>query len=164
MAKAKNSGEPDMAEQVRFILNTGKRIHETLVLNQAKSFRRGLGKDISVNQLHMLRLVRSLGGVGVKELADRLNVSAPSVSAMVDRLVDMGLLTREQSRRDRRQVVIQLSSRAVSQIERLETNIQNRLAELAQSIGADNTQKWYQVMREIAAVFDGDERDGNEKQ
>jgi DNA-binding MarR family transcriptional regulator len=161
--KRDESVEPDMAEQVRFILNTGKRIHESMMLSHTRSMSMGLGRDISINQLHMLRLVRRFGGVGVKFLAEHLGVSAPSASAMVERLVEMGLLERRQSSEDRRQVVINLSAKAVKQLDGLEDSFRKRLAELAGRIGTENTHKWYQVMCEIAAVFDGDERGVDEK-
>src|SRR5690625_7096663 len=58
----------------------------------------------------MVRAVRHRdGALSGHELADRLAVSTPTVSGMVDRLVDRGMLTRSTDDRDRRVRLVALS-------------------------------------------------------
>ena len=149
---------PDMASQVLFILQTGKRIHEALIINRARDLSKTLGENISLNQLHMIRLVYRLRETGVKELAEMLQVSAPSASAMVDRLVEQGLLSREQSPHDRRQVIIRLTPLAEKGIEKIENNIQKELEKLAEKIGPVTTAEWFRVMQKIHSVIEKDAR------
>jgi DNA-binding MarR family transcriptional regulator len=64
--------------------------------------------DISVEQFHILRYIRH-GHCSVSELADARNISRPAVSQGVDALVNKGLVTRTQSKEDRRYVELELT-------------------------------------------------------
>jgi DNA-binding MarR family transcriptional regulator len=57
--------------------------------------------DISVEQFHVLRYVRR-GTDTVSDLATAKNISRPAISQAVEVLVKKGLLTRVQSKEDRR--------------------------------------------------------------
>lgn len=57
---------------------------------------------------HILRHIRS-GYNSVSELAQARNISRPAISQGLDALVDKGLVTRTQSKEDRRYVELQLS-------------------------------------------------------
>ena len=64
--------------------------------------------DISVEQFHILRFIRR-GHGSVSELADVRNISRPAISQGVDALVNRGLVTRTQSKEDRRYVELELT-------------------------------------------------------
>jgi DNA-binding MarR family transcriptional regulator len=64
--------------------------------------------DISVEQFHILRYIRR-GDCSVSELADARNISRPAISQGVDALVHKGLVTRRQSKEDRRYVELELT-------------------------------------------------------
>jgi len=64
--------------------------------------------DISVEQFHILRFIRH-GHCSVSELAEARNISRPAVSQGVDALVNKGLVTRTQSKADRRYVELELT-------------------------------------------------------
>jgi len=64
--------------------------------------------EISVEQFHILRFIHQ-GQGSVSELADARNISRPAVSQGVDTLVNKGLVTRRQSREDRRYVELELT-------------------------------------------------------
>jgi DNA-binding MarR family transcriptional regulator len=50
--------------------------------------------DLHLGQLHALASVHAKGGMTMKELADALQVSSPSATTFVDRLVGMKYLSR----------------------------------------------------------------------
>jgi DNA-binding MarR family transcriptional regulator len=64
--------------------------------------------DISVEQFHILRYIRR-GYTSVSELAEARNISRPAISQGLDALVTKGLVTRRQSKEDRRCVELELS-------------------------------------------------------
>lgn len=64
--------------------------------------------DITVEQFHVLRYVRR-GSGSLSELATAKNISRPAMSQAVDVLVKKGLLTRIQSKTDRRFVELALT-------------------------------------------------------
>lgn len=60
-------------------------------------------------QLHVLGVLREVGPITVSHLASRLAISPPSTSAIVDRMVDAGLVERARSEEDRRIVTVWLA-------------------------------------------------------
>lgn len=64
--------------------------------------------QLTVTQLRLLTLLEAEEGVGNAELADKLLVTRPSVSALLDRLERGGFLRREISPDDRRGIRIWL--------------------------------------------------------
>jgi DNA-binding MarR family transcriptional regulator len=57
----------------------------------------------------VLGVLRDGGPITVSHLAARLGISPPSTSAIVDRMVDAGLIARERSEEDRRTVSVWLA-------------------------------------------------------
>lgn len=60
-------------------------------------------------QLHVLGVLREVAPITVSHLASRLCISPPSTSAIVDRMVDAGLVGRTRSEEDRRIVSVWLT-------------------------------------------------------
>ncbi|GAB3262687.1 hypothetical protein GCM10027425_26730 [Alteromonas gracilis] len=58
--------------------------------------------ELSIQQLKVLMLAEHRGPVTAHEIAEELGVSAASVSGLVARLVERGLITQEQGATDRR--------------------------------------------------------------
>jgi len=112
-------------------------------------------------QLNMLLVIRTRDGVTVKELAGALQVSPPSASAMVDRLVETGAVTREQNPDDRREVIVCISPQAAAVIDRLEEYILERIVELLEKIGPEYAEKWCAVYERILEIL-AEERDADE--
>ncbi len=137
----------------RYIFTTGRMIHDR-IMRISTSACMNIGKDdgfgeLSVPQMNMLMMIRVREAVSVTELAALLGVSPPSVSTMVDRLVERGLLTRIPSDQDRRKVVIRVSPEALKDIAQVEEMILGSFVELVEAIGPETTQQWCQVLEQI---------------
>jgi DNA-binding MarR family transcriptional regulator len=109
--------------------------------------------DLTIPQLNMLSTCHDIGPATIKEIAADLEVSAPSVSAMVDRLVEMGVLTREQSPRDRRQVVVRLTDLGTRVVLRMDEYMVDAFTEVLERIGPHYAEMWCEVYREINRVY-----------
>lgn len=109
--------------------------------------------DLTEPQANMLMVIREQEPVTVKMLAEQLRVSPASASAMVDRLVDMGALTREQSQVDRRQVVIRLTDLAVRSLGSVEEFILESIAELIDMLGPEDAAKWEAVYTRLGTML-----------
>ena len=80
---------------------------------------------LTVCQHRLLRMVRQMnnrsnGGVMLKDLAKKLNLSSSAVSVMVDNLVRRGILLRVIRPKDRRKVMISLSEEQLELTDRAE--------------------------------------------
>ncbi len=143
-------------DQARYIFFTGKVIHDQILNIQSRylaSANSGPFKDLSVAQLHVIRTVRSHQELTMSALAELLNVSPPSASAMVDRLVEKGALSREHSTEDRRKVVVRISPQAIKHAEEVESAIMELFVGLVEKIGPETTTQWCRVLERIKSVL-----------
>lgn len=67
--------------------------------------------DLTLQQYNVLRILRGAGrdGLPTLEIAERMIERTPGITRMLDRLEAKGLVERERSREDRRQVVCRIS-------------------------------------------------------
>lgn len=143
----------------RYIFTTGRMIHDRITRICTGACMR-LDKDsplgdLSAPQMNMLMVIRIREAVSVTELAALLGVSPPSVSAMVERLVERRLVTRVPSETDRRKVVIRLAADVIDDIARVESLVLGSFVELVAAVGPETTAKWCEVLRHIQQVLDG---------
>ena len=76
-----------------------------------------VGVGVTMSQAKVLYLVQAEPDLRMSALARRLGVSLPSISGVVDRLVDQGLLTRRDDPSDRRQALIRITEAGTDQLE-----------------------------------------------
>ena len=74
--------------------------------------------DITMPQAKLLYLLGASGELHMSDIVVRLGVSLSTVSGLVDRVVDHGLVTRREDRVDRRQVVVGLTPRGAEFVDR----------------------------------------------
>ncbi|GAB4336338.1 MAG: hypothetical protein Kow0089_06510 [Desulfobulbaceae bacterium] len=117
--------------------------------------------DLSLAQLNLILTVRSRGRVSVGELAEILAVSPPSVSVMVDRLVERGLLLRERAADDRRRVVIRIGPDAEKNIKEREEQMIGAFVDLLEELGPETAGKWHEVLRRVEQVLAGRQTEKN---
>lgn len=75
--------------------------------------------NLTMQQLRVMRILYAEGATRVSVLARRLNVSTPTVTGILDRLVRQGLTYRADDPRDRRVVLNALTEQGVAAIEQL---------------------------------------------
>lgn len=75
--------------------------------------------DLTMSQLKTIMMVVDSGGLTGRDLALRLGVGAPAITALVDRLVQRGYVRREDDLTDRRVTWNRPTERATALFERL---------------------------------------------
>lgn len=137
-------------------------IHETIHLLRASMLTRHGRKcpacegapELTVAQANAVMIIRDRGQVSVTDLAHALGVSAPSASIMVDRLVEMGVLTREQNPADRREVVIRLASKMDEHFEVFERHVLDFFVDLLKHVGPEHARMWTEVYSHVREVIE----------
>lgn len=90
------------------------RIIEAGIYLQAES--RRLAKEqcakhgITATQLNALKLLQSVGDISLSDLSKRMSATNSAITGLVDRMVEAGLVAREQSAEDRRVWKIKLTA------------------------------------------------------
>ena len=118
-----------ISEATRSTQDTAEELRPAL-LRLARNLRReteALG--VTSHQVTLLWLVRSRPGLSLRELAAEEGISAPSLSAHVDRLEAAGLLRRVRSTDDRRRVGLELTREGQSLLKRVRARRTTWLAE-----------------------------------
>jgi DNA-binding MarR family transcriptional regulator len=136
-------------ETARYICETGKIVHDRILKIQGRyltSNDGGFVSELSVAQLNAVKILLESGELTMRELADQMSVSPPSASAMVDRLVEKGVFSRQRSTQDRRKVVVRISPQAEKIAETIHSNIMQFFIDLVDKIGAETAQQWCDVL------------------
>lgn len=143
-------------EQARYIFRVGKLVqhHIFSTIAQLETAQACGGPlELSVSQFKLLMTVRHHREMTVKELAAKLGVSPPSVSVMVDKLVERKLLIRDRSPQDRRKVVIQVSPNEEACLDAMEERVLQVFTRLLDDVGPDIARKWEEVLMSVEKVL-----------
>ncbi|NIA13066.1 MAG: MarR family transcriptional regulator [Nitrospiraceae bacterium] len=114
---------------------------------------KGICHALTFPQTNMLLTVQECGRATIKELAEVVGVSAPSASSMVDRLVDMGALTREQNQADRREVIVRLAPGVEDQMGEVERQILQAFVEILKEVGPECAREWSKLYAHVGEVL-----------
>jgi DNA-binding MarR family transcriptional regulator len=109
---------------------------------------------LTPRQIVLLMAVRSSNGISIKELADSLGVTTPSVSTMVERLVEAGVLTRETNPSDRRGVIVRVSEPVETVLGPLEKHALKLLMELLDRLGPEHARQWHAMNERICGIVE----------
>lgn len=147
--------KPEPSEKVAVIFQVTKRIRNYPFRN---AFEMGctdsLCSELSAPQTHLALLVRQHEPMALKDISDALEVSPPSVSTMVDKLVEKGVLQRDPDPNDRRKVVIRIHADAREAMENLESKLQAAFLSLSERLGQEAIDQWYEAMLKIETLMD----------
>jgi DNA-binding MarR family transcriptional regulator len=142
----------------RYIFTNGRVIQDKIIrwhtMQMVQGRSKSIYKEITMAQLHTIMSIYNRGEVSMTELSDITNVSPPSASVMVDRLVEKGILVRGNSDSDRRKVMVKISPEAVTGIKQIEEGILQSFTGLVEDIGYETAQKWCDVIEKIKTVLD----------
>ena len=155
----------EVLKQARIIFSTGIMIRDRILrIHMSCPVTQGPNSeccDLSLQQMHAVMITRDRGQVTITELADFLSVSPPSASAMVDRLVDKGILMREHSRQDRRKVIVRVAPETIDSLDGVEEQVLQSFVELMEKIGPETTRKWCEVMERVREVMESSNRNSH---
>lgn len=107
------------------------------------------GQALTVNQLNVLRLVSLNGSHSLKEIAFFSGISLPAASCIVDRLVDMNLVSREENADDRRLLEIEATRKGRELVRRYNELNAREMVQFARSAGVARLSAFNEVAREL---------------
>lgn len=95
------------------VLDTVEMISQLMGELESKAFEQEGFSDITMNQMHYLEMVARLGSPTSANLADKLGITRPSVSAIVKKLIENGYLTKSKSKIDGRVYFLHLTDKGL---------------------------------------------------
>jgi len=114
------------------------------LFNQMKRHQEQFASYIGVNpaQFTFILIIAEMPNVTVRQIADRMNVSSPFVTAEIGKLVNMGVVCRRENNSDRRSSFLNLTSKG-----------ENLVRELAPILCQANDLHFRSLTGESAKVF-----------
>ncbi|HET8741187.1 MAG TPA: MarR family transcriptional regulator [Gaiella sp.] len=109
---------------------------------------------VTSQQATLLWLVKSRPGLSLRELARAEGISAPSLSAHVDRLEALGLIRRVRSTDDRRRVGLELTPEGRAMLRRVRARRTSWLAERLARLSDEDRERVEQALPSLAALLE----------
>jgi DNA-binding MarR family transcriptional regulator len=94
--------------------------------------------DLTMPQFKLLLVIASRKGLTVGDLAQRLGVTPPTVTIMLDRLVEHGFVRREDDPVDRRLVIACMTAKGLRLLQRLNVHADTEIAECMGDLSPEN--------------------------
>jgi DNA-binding MarR family transcriptional regulator len=94
--------------------------------------------DLTMPQFKLLVLIASCKGLRVGDLARRLGVTPPTVTTILDRLVEHELVRREDDPVDRRLVIARLTAKGLTLLQRLNVHADTEIAECIDDLSPED--------------------------
>jgi DNA-binding MarR family transcriptional regulator len=106
--------DPDREAAVERVIAAVEKMMVRVSTAHAREF---LEVGVTMSQAKVLYLVQATPGLRMSDLSAHLGVSLSTVSGVVDRLVDQGLLARQDDPADRRHVILRITAPGATQLE-----------------------------------------------
>jgi DNA-binding MarR family transcriptional regulator len=133
----------------REILETIPAVMST-IRTEMRSRRRS---DLSVMQFRTLAYLSLYPGSSLSSLAEYLGLTLPTVSQMINGLVEKGVVTRQNSSTDRRRVMLSLTSGGHSLLEKSVRGTQARLVEILSPLQTQDIEAVHQALQLLNQLF-----------
>ncbi len=130
-----NSALPEIHEEVLISL---RQIMQAIDLHSKKISKQ---YGLTAPQLVVLNLIRKLQSPSVKKLADWANLSSATVSDVLDRLTQKGLIQRVRSEKDKRLILIHLTEKGIETLHKSPPLLQDQFLEKFSKL-----EKWEQTL------------------
>ena len=117
---------------------------------------------LSVPQVVCLRAIHTLAGergVTVVDVGEQVQLSAPTVSRIVDRLMAAGLVMRERSTEDRRKVALTLTAEGAARVNALPQPLQDKFLRRLGDLSQEERARLRDALRRVAELMSADELD-----
>lgn len=113
-------------------------------------------RTLTQTQFLLLVAIHSRGACPMSTLAQNMHVSMPTISGIVDRLVKRGYVTRLANVEDRRQVVIELSSKGRMMITQFQGAMSQRWEEVLKALEQNDIEDFFRLVAKLTAHLKGE--------
>jgi DNA-binding MarR family transcriptional regulator len=116
--------------------------------------RRRRAADLSVPQFRTLNYLNHQAGASLSEVAEHIGLKLPSISVLVDGLVERQLVSRTPHATDRRRVTLTLTARGRSVLAAAHAATQAALAEKLTALSVQDRATVTQAMQALRPIFE----------
>lgn len=142
-------------EMMAFIFETGRafRFHMDQFVTESDMPMDPICSDLTPIQIKAAVQVWQQQPMSLNELAKSLHVTPPAASALVDKLVEKKMLTRETDPKDRRRVVIRIHPEAEASMNAVNEQFLKAFRSVADEITDESLSHWHIAMHAVSTVL-----------
>jgi DNA-binding MarR family transcriptional regulator len=140
----------DVATRIEATTDRWRRISRLL---RASSHEDWASLSLTRAQLRILVRLQQDGPAAVGHLAGQLGVTLPSITATVDRLVQQGMVSREDDPGDRRKVINRVTPEGAALIDRLQEGRKARLVSALTNLAPSDLEALYQSLGSLEVAL-----------
>lgn len=107
------------------------------------------GAQLTEQQWRVLRVLLERGAMEPREIVVVCGISSPSLTGILTRMEEMGLVERERVEHDQRRVLISPSAQGQALARRIAPRIESAYAEIEAKVGVDFMNKLYGELDEL---------------
>ena len=131
------------------LMDTAPQIMQTMRIEM----RSGRGSDISIPQFRTMRFIQKNPDSSLSHLAEHLGLTLPSVSKLVDGLVNQKLITRKESTADRRKLTLVLTQTGTAIVDSARAAARANLAQKLKDLPDKDLETISQAMQLLHPIF-----------
>jgi DNA-binding MarR family transcriptional regulator len=116
---------------------------------------------LTTAQLLILQSIQNMGEVSIGEISKKISLSQATVTSILDRLVDKGLVYRERSTEDKRKVHAYLTEDALALIKDAPAPLQEQFTKQFDALNEWEQSMMISSLQRIAQMMDAEEIDAS---
>ena len=116
---------------------------------------------LTTAQLLILQSIQNMGEVSIGEISKKISLSQATVTSILDRLVDKGLVYRERSTEDKRKVHAYLTEDALALIKDAPAPLQEQFTKQFEALNDWEKSMMISSLQRIAQMMDAEEIDAS---
>jgi len=113
--------------------------------------------NITSAQMIMLISIHDHGQCKLKTLARERDISPPTATVLIDRLVRSGYVKREASMEDRRVVMASLTKKGEKSVQDFLSTVRNRWKKILTHLTSKEQEQYLNILKKIVAILSGKE-------
>lgn len=110
----------------------------------------GIDSNISMPHLYLLGFIQSRKSCIVSEIAQYLKITLSGVTSLLNKLVDMKLVTRKRSEEDRRVVIVELTEEGKNILDKRNKNIREIFERFFKDIDKEEVAIFFSVLEKVS--------------
>ncbi len=133
------------------------------ILRATEDYGRGLARDAGLTavQLRVLQIVAETGNCHPSEIATRMGVSQATISVLIKKLENFGLIERHQSEADRRQIDLTLTDAGEARLKAAPNALQQRYVQQFEALPEWEQSMIVSVLERVASMLDDGDFDAS---
>lgn len=118
-------------------------------------------EDLAHGQIFLLFLLSKSGTSNASDLAKQLGITPGAITGMTDKLVSMKLIKRERSEKDRRLVLVSITSKGQETVKKIQDWRYGRLIEIFLKMEENKIRNMIELFRNMIDIMEGENNDNN---